>query len=158
MQKLLLLVFLLFSSSLFAQRGFLYVKKKGYKKVRTFEEGSLLKFSTRDDQIIYGGLALVKKDSILVNNNWFAPSNIKTLYLREDHYQFDSHTFWLTTAGVALATAGITLAGWTSFGKALGYSAAIGYGNFLVLNFPSLKRKKYSIGKKYTLQTLDLHF
>ena len=158
MQKLLLITLLIFSQSLLAQRGFLYVKKKGFKKVRTFEEGSTVKFKTRDEQVIYGGLALVKKDSIYVNGNWFATSDIKTIFLRDNHYQFDSKTFWLTTAGVALATAGITLAGWTDFGHALAYSAAIGYGNFLILNFPSLKRKKYSIGKKFTLQTFDLHF
>lgn len=158
MQKLLLILLLLFSQSLFAQRGFLYVKKKGFKKVRSFEEGSILKFKTKDGRVIYGRLALVKKDSIYVNENWFAADDIKTIFLRENHYQFDSKTFWLTTAGVALATAGITLAGWTDFGPALAYSAAIGYGNFLILNFPSLKRKKYNLGKKFTLQTFDLHF
>ncbi|MGZ4019922.1 MAG: hypothetical protein ACXVJ5_12795 [Flavisolibacter sp.] len=57
-----------------------------------------------------------------------------------------------------IATAGMTLAGWTSFEKALGYSVALGYGNFLILNFPSLKRRKYNIGKKYALQTFDLYF
>jgi hypothetical protein len=158
MQKLLLILLLFFSQSVFAQRGFLYVKKKGYKKVRTFEEGGTLKFETKDDLIIYGELAQVKKDSIYVNNNWFATANIKTLFLREGHYHFDSKTFLLTTAGVVLATAGMTLAGWTDFEHALAYSASIGYGNFLILNFPSLKRKKYKIGKKFALQTFDLHF
>ena len=158
MQKLLLIFLLSFPQLLFAQKGFLYVKKKGYKKVRTFEEGSILKFETRDEQIIYGRLTLVKKDSIYVNSNWFASSDIRKIYLTDEKYHFDSKTFWLTTAGVALATIGLTLANWTSFGKALGYSAALGYGSFLLQNFPSLRRKKYDIGKKFTLQTFDLHF
>jgi len=158
MQKLLLILFLLISQLLLAQRGFLYVKKKGYKKVKTFEEGSILKFETNDGSIIYGGLELVKKDSILVNGYWVATSVIKTIFLRTGNYHFDSKTFLLTTAGVALATAGITLANWTSFENALAYSAAIGYGSFLIHNFPNIRRKKYNIGKKFTLQTLDLHF
>ncbi len=158
MQKLLLILFLLFSQLLLAQRGFLYVKKKGYKKVKTFEEGSILKFETKDGSIIYGALELVKKDSILVNGYWFATSFMKTIFLRSGGYHFDSKTFLLTTAGVALATAGITLANWTSFENALAYSAAIGYGSFLIHNFPNIRRKKYNIGKKFTLHTLDLHF
>ena len=158
MQKLLLILLLLCSQMLLAQRGFLYVKKKGYKKVKAFEEGSILNFETRDGSVIYGSLALVKKDSILVNGYWVATSVIKTIFVRTGKYHFDSKTFLLTTAGVAIATAGITLANWTSFETALAYSATIGYGSFLIHNFPSLKRKKYNIGKKFTLQTLDLHF
>jgi hypothetical protein len=60
---------------------------------------------------------------------------------------------------VALSTAGMTLADWASFEKSLGYSAAIGYGNFLIRYLPAfLKRKHYNIGKKFSVQTLDLHF
>lgn len=159
MQKLLLLFFLSLSQLVFAQRGFLYVKKKGFKKVRTFEEGSVLKFETKDNQIIYGGLALVKKDSVYVNGNWFDVRQVKKIFLREKKRKgFDTPTFLLTTAGVALSTAGMTLAKWVSFDKALSYSAGLGYGNFLITHFPNLKRKKYSIGKKFSLQTLDLHF
>jgi len=80
MQKLLLILFLLFSQLLMAQRGFLYVKKKGYKKVKTFEEGSIIKFETSDGSVIYGGLELVNKDSILVSGYWVATSVIKTIF------------------------------------------------------------------------------
>jgi len=158
MQKLLLVFFLLFSQLVFAQRGFLYIKKKGFKKLRSFEEGSVIQFETRDNQFIYGELVLVKKDSIYVNNNWFATPAIEKIFLNKKNYRFDSKTFLLTTAGVAISTAGMTLANWTDFKRALGYSAGLGYGNFIIANFPSLKRKKYIIGKKFTLQTLDLHF
>jgi hypothetical protein len=158
MQKLLLIFFLVLSPTLFAQRGFLYIKKKGFKKVRTFEEGSLIKFETRDDQIIYGGLALVKRDSVYVNGHPFALADIKTIFLRERKFNFDFPTFLWTTGGVALSTAGMTLAKWTGFRNALAYSAAIGYGNFIVQLFPEFKRRKYNIGKKFTLRALDLHF
>ena len=158
MQKLLLILLLLFSQIVLAQKGFLYVKKKGYKKVRTFREGDVLKFETMDGSRVHGGLKLVKKDSIYVNSYWFAASDIKKIFLRDNRYHFNSRLFLLTTAGVVLSTIGITLANWASFETALGYSAVIGYGGFLIYNFPNLKRKKYNIGKKFTLQTFDLHF
>lgn len=158
MQKLLLIFSLFLAQMVFAQRGFLYVKKKGFKKVRSFEEGSMIKFKTKDGEVVYGGIQLVKKDSIYVNSHWFNTKRINKIYLRNRKYHFDAKTFLLTTAGVAISTAGMTLAEWASFKDALAYSAGIGYGNFIIANFPSLKRKKYSIGKKFTLQTLDLHF
>lgn len=158
MQKLLLIFFLLFSQIVFAQRGFLYVKKKGFKKVRTFEEGRAIKFKTKDGEVIYGGIQFVKKDSIYVNSHWFNVKRINKIYLRDRKYHFDVPTFLLTTAGVAISTAGMTLAEWTDFKNALNYSAGIGYGNFIITHFPSLKRKSYNIGRKFSLQTLDLHF
>ena len=158
MQRSMLILLLLFSQIVLAQRGFLYIKKKGFKKVRSFEEGSVINFETKDNQIIYGELILVKRDSIYVNNNWFAVSEIKKIFLKKKQFHIDPKTFLLTTAGVAIATAGMTLAKWTDFKSALGYSAGLGYGNFLIANFPSLKRKKYIIGKKFSLQTFDLHF
>jgi hypothetical protein len=159
MQKLLLILSLFFSQILFAQRGFLYVKKHGYKKVKTFEEGSAIKFETKDGQIIYGELALVLKDSIYVNDHRFAASDIKKIILKQKGSGgFDYETFLWTTGGVILATAGMTLAKWASVETAFAFSAGIGYGNYLIRYFPKFKRKAYSIGKKFSLQTLDLHF
>ena len=108
--------------------------------------------------MVAGYIALVNKnDSILVNSNWYRTSNISKIIIRG---RVDAlGPFLWTTGGVALSTAGMTLAGWADFEKALGYSAGIGYGNFLIRYLPaSLRRKKYKIGKKFTLQTLDLHF
>jgi hypothetical protein len=61
MQKLLLVFLLFFSQLIFAQKGFLYIKKKGFKKVKTFGEGSAIKFETKNQQVVYGVMALVKK-------------------------------------------------------------------------------------------------
>lgn len=159
MQKLLLIIFLFLAQFAFAQKGFLYVKKKGFKKVRTFEEGNAIRFETKDGSIVYGGLALVNKDSIYVNGNWFASKDIRKIILREKRKsQFDFPIFLWTTAGVVLSTAGMTLAKWSSFNKSLQYSAGIGYGNFLITHFPKLKRKQYKMGKKFSVQTFDLHF
>jgi hypothetical protein len=142
----------------FAQKGFLYVKKKGFKKVSTFQEGSIIKFETKEQQVVYGIMTLVKKDSILVNAQWFKASSIVKIFLREKTVEFPTTTFLWTTLGVGISTGGMTLAKWTSFRKALAYSAGIGYGNFLIQFFPKFRRKKYRIGKKFTLQTFDLHF
>lgn len=160
MQRLLLLLFFLcLSQFVFAQRGLLYVKKHGFKKVKTFEEGATLKFQTKDGQDIAGTLAFVKNDSIFVNGKWFVVSNINKIILRDRSFAgVQLQTLLWTTAGVVLSTAGMTLAKWASFEKALTYSVSIGYGNYLIRYFPKFKRKKYNIGKKYSLQTLDLHF
>lgn len=160
MQKLLLAILLLFSQMVFAQRGFLYVKKHGYKKVKTFEEGSFIRLQTSKGAAS-GFLTLVTKDSVSINNKWFALSEIQKIILRDKKPFFTSDntkTFLLTTAGVILSTAGMTLAKWAKFDKALAYSAGIGYGNYLIRFFPKFKRKQYTIGKKYSLQALDLHF
>jgi hypothetical protein len=158
MQKLLLVLFFFCTQQLFAQRGYLYIKKKGYKKVRTYAEGSAIHFQTRDGRTAAGYIALVKKDSLLVNNSWYRAGEISKIIIRGKVDGAIGTLLW-TTGGVALSTAGMTLAEWASFKKSLGYSAAIGYGNFLIQYLPSfIKRKKYNIGKKFTVQTLDLHF
>ena len=158
MQKLLLILLLFCSQQVFAQRGYLYVKKKGYKKVRSFAEGSAIHFQTKDGRKVAGYLALVKKDSLLINNKWYRANEISKVIIR-GKVDGALGTFLLTTGGVALSTAGMTLAEWASFKKSLAYSSAIGYGNFLIQYLPALiKRKKYNIGKKFTVQTLDLHF
>jgi len=159
MQKLLLILCLLVTQTLLAQRGWIYIKKNGFKKVRSFNEGSSLKFKTKQERIVTGTLIFVKKDSIYVNADAFALSDITTIYVRDRKKSKASmQTFLYTTAGVALTTTGIVLAKWDSFQRGLIYSAIIGYGNFLIKHFPSFKRKKYQMGKKFTLQAIDLHF
>lgn len=158
MQKLLLIFFLFFSQALFAQRGLLFVKKKGYKKVATFAEGATIKFKTKDAFIVHGIIAFVKSDSLFINGYWYKTSAISKIILREKDGGMGTMLL-LTTAGVAISTAGMTLAKWRDFPQALSNSAALGYGNFIIRSLPKfIKRKKYNIGKKFTLQTLDLHF
>jgi hypothetical protein len=92
-----------------------------------------------------------------VNSYWFATKDIARIILREKgKYQLDLPIFLWTTAGVILSTAGMTLAKWSSFNKSLQYSAGIGYTNFFITHFP--KRKQYKMGKKFSVQTFDLHF
>jgi hypothetical protein len=157
MQKWLLILCLLFSQMAFAQRGLLYVKKKGIKKVRTFAEGDAIYFKTKDRQTVRGVLALVKSDSLYINGHWYRSGNISSIILREKGGL--AEPLLLTTAGVLLSSAGMTLAKWGTFPEALGWSAGIGYGNIIIRILPKqLKRKKYKIGGKFSVQTLDLHF
>jgi hypothetical protein len=157
MRKMLLVFLFLCTQQVFAQRGYLYIKKKGYKKVRTYTEGAAIHFQSKNGKTTAGYIAMIKNDSMLVNSNWYRVNDISKIILR-GKVDGAVSTLLLTTGGVALSTAGMTLAEWASFKKSLAYSSAIGYGNFLITYLPSfIKRKKYNIGKKFTLHTFDLH-
>lgn len=158
MQKLLLIVLLVTAQNGYAQRGVLYVKKNGHKTVQRFQEGTEIRFETKDGKKISGMLTLVKKDSLFVNGGWYGTSSLSEIILRPRASYKMNKLFLLTTAGVVISTAGMTLAGWTSFKEALGVSAGVGYGNYFIKHFPKLKRRTYPLGKKFVLQTLDLHF
>ena len=158
MQWLLLFFCLLFSGVSNAQRGLLFVKKRGYKKVASYAEGQPIRFRTKDHQFIYGPIALIRNDSLRVNGAWFRSGDITQVILRPKGEGGAGAPFLLTTAGVALSTAGMTMAGWGSFSESLAYSSVIGYGNYLVRLLPKAKRKKYRIGRKFSLHTLDLRF
>lgn len=157
MQKWLLLLCLVVSQNLMAQKGLLYVRKNGIKKVRTFAEGDVIHFTTKDKQVVRGPIAMVKKDSLYINGFWYRSGNISRIILRARNKVMPA--LLLTTAGVALSTAGMTLAKWGSFEGSAKTSAGLGYGNFLIRNGPKLiKRRSYRIGRKFRLQTFDLHF
>jgi len=156
MQFRLLLFLLFITCSANAQRGMLFIKRNGIKKVATFNEGAPIHFVT-EGRHVQGIVGMVRKDSILIYDTWFATGNISRIVLR-DRTGWQK-TFLLTTAGVALATAGMRLAKWDSFGRSLAFSSVIGYGNFAIRFLPKfMKRKSYPIGKKYRLQAIDLHF
>ncbi len=157
MQRWLLLLFLFITQITQAQRGFLYVKKSGYKKVKTFAEGDPIQFKTDQNQTISGMITLIKRDSLRVNGYWYRTGQIKSIILRGKQ-KTPASPLLLTTAGVALSTAGMTLANWADFKEALAYSSVIGYGNYIIRFLPKIKRRKYDIGRKFSLHTLDLHF
>ena len=102
-------------------------------------------------------LSFVKNDSLYVNGHWYRSGNISSIMVSDRGSV--AAPLLLTTAGVLLTTVGMTLAEWGTVEQSLGWSAGIGYTNFLIRILPKhLKRKKYNIGKKFTIQTLDLHF
>jgi hypothetical protein len=147
----------LLSHTAFGQRGMLFVKKKGFKKVYTFVEGEAIRFRTDLNREVRGAISLIKGDSLRVNGIWFRTAQIKKIILRDK--KGITGPFLLTSVGVGLTAAGMTLANWASFGEAVAYASVIGYGNYVVQNFiPALKRKQFRIGKKFNLQTVDLRF
>jgi len=157
MQKWLLLLFLFAAYSSSAQRGMLFVKKKGFKKVASFAEGSPIIFQTKDGGISEGYISLIRNDSIYVNGLAYHKNYISRIILRKKNHQLKSDLLY-TTAGVVICTAGMTLAKWTTPENAFVSSAAIGYGNLLIANLWMFSRKQYLLGKRFSLQTLDLHF
>ena len=157
MQKWLLLLFLFAAYSASAQRGMLFVKKKGFKKVASFGEGSPIIFQTKDGGISEGYISLIRNDSVYVNGLAYHKDYISRIILQKRNPRLKKDLM-LTTAGVLLCTAGMTLAEWTTPENAFISSAVIGYGNFLIANLSMFKRKHYVIGRRFSLQTLDLHF
>jgi hypothetical protein len=158
MRIILLLILMAVSFSAMSQRGMVFIKKRGVQKVHTISEGEAVRFAKKDGSIVQGYLALVKSDSLLINGYWHRCADISRVLFRVDGANDFKKQFWYITAGVALSTAGITLAKWARFPKALAVSAGLGYGNFLIQVIPRLERKQYRIGKKFTLHPIDLHF
>jgi hypothetical protein len=157
MQKQLLVIFLLLSFSGMAQRGLVFVKKNGIKRVALFAEGAPVSFLIQDYGKMDGTITLVSHDTIFINGLGFPARSVKTIFLprRNDHLPTQ---LLYATAGVVLCTAGITAAKWASFKNALAYAAGIAYLPYAIPAIKMLRRKKYRIGKKFTLQPLDLHF
>ena len=158
MQKCLLLLFLFITSAACAQKGVLFVKKKGFKKVASFSEGDPFRFRTNGGGQVEGYISLIKNDSIYVNGMGYHQSSIRKIIVRKKEKIITGEQLLYVTAGVALSTTGMTLAKWASFGTALATSAVLGYGNILVRYLFHFRRSQYRIGKKFTVQTLDLHF
>jgi hypothetical protein len=87
MQKQLLVAFLLLSFSGMAQRGLVFVKKKGIKRVALFAEGAPVSFLIQDYGKIDGVITLVSHDTIFINGLGFPARSVKTIFLprRNDH-------------------------------------------------------------------------
>jgi hypothetical protein len=162
MNRLLLLLLILFSSTIVhAQTGFLFVKK-GYKKKRTYTEGDGIVLQIKQGTIYSGTITLLINDTIYINGIPVPRPEVTRVILarRKKGFHLEAKDFLLITAGVALTTAGLTLSEQADFKEALAAGLTIGYSP-LVLKYLgskiSLKRKKFRIGRKFRLQVLDFH-
>jgi hypothetical protein len=75
--------------------------------------------------------------------------------------QANAQLIALITAGVALATVGMTLNHRETFGRALRNSATIGYSPLLISAIRkkiSFKRRSYIMGKRFRIDILDFYF
>jgi hypothetical protein len=157
MRTALLTILLILPVLLHAQRGMLFIKKKVFKKVHTISEGEAIKFKKTNGDVIHGYLWLVKNDSVFVDGNGHPVSSIQNIILREKDGRLVRQT--LLTAGAVVVVSGLmSLAKWESFEQALRVNSSVGFGNILLRTIPKLKRRQYQIGKKFSIQPIDLHF
>ncbi len=152
-----LLILLALSSNAGAQRGMLFIKKKGYKNVASFSEGQQISFQNDKGEYVKGMIWIVRNDSILVDGQMHAVSSISRIILRPKDNKLVKE-FFITTGAIVASSGFMRLANWSTFPAALSHNAAIGYGNIVIRSLRKIKRKQYRIGKKYSIQSLDLRF
>jgi hypothetical protein len=161
--RLFLFLFLLLSSLVSSsQQGFLFVKK-GYKKKRIYTEGDVIQLRLEDGSYRKGTITLLRNDTIFIDGNPVPrPFVTKVLLEKKPIKTPDAKTLLLIGAGSALTAVGLALGQNMPAGKAVVTGLVIGYGPILVKLFGStvvwlVKRKKFSIHKKFHLQVLDFH-
>jgi hypothetical protein len=163
MNRLLLLLLAIFSFTICqSQTGYLFVKK-GSKKKRTYLEYDRIMLRLHDGTMRYGMITRLMNDTIYISGNPIPRTAVAAVVLNDKKkktFQLPAKDLLLITAGAALTTAGLTLSKQATFKEAAIAGAVIGYGP-LVLGYAksklSLKRKKFTIGKKFRLQVLDFY-
>ena len=163
MNRLLIIIIFLLSSLLsWSQTGYLFVKK-GYKKKRTYTEGSTIYLRLQNDSVRYGMITRLMNDTIFVSGRPIPRIAVKEviIHARErKSFRVSAKNILLITGGVVLVTGGLTLSKQADFNEALIAGTVMGYGPLAIGYLKSkisLKRKKYKIGKKFRLQVLDFY-
>ncbi|HKO81018.1 MAG TPA: hypothetical protein VJU78_11515 [Chitinophagaceae bacterium] len=163
MNRLLIIIIFLLSSLLsWSQTGYLFVKK-GYKKKRTYTEGSTIYLRLQNDSVRYGMITRLMNDTIFVSGRPIPRIAVKEviIHARErKSFRVSAKNILLITGGVVLVTGGLTLSKQADFNEALIAGTVMGYGPLAIGYLKSkisLKRKKYMIGKKFRLQVLDFY-
>jgi hypothetical protein len=163
MNRLLVIILLLFSSTLsWSQTGYLFVKK-GFKKKKVYTEGSTIYLRLHNDSLRYGMITRLMNDTIYLSGRPIPRIAVKEVIINtreRKSFQVDGKTLLLITGGVALVAGGLTLSKQADFKEALIAGAVMGYGPLAIGYLKSkisFKRKKYKIGKKFRLQVLDFY-
>lgn len=160
----LLLVFILLSSFVFAQSqtGYLFVKK-GFKKKRTYTEGSTIYLRLHDNRVQYGMITRLMNDTIFISGLPVPRMAVKEVIVStktKKSFHVPLKDLLLITGGAALVTGGLTLSKQADFNEALIAAAVMGYGPLAIGYLKSkisLRRKKFRIGKKFRLQVIDFY-
>jgi hypothetical protein len=159
MQKGLLIFFLLCFQWSLAQRGILFIKKHGYKKVRSYAEGESISFRIRDGTLVEGYISLIRNDSIFVDGAGYHQNEIAQIIIRKNNWKAVRNQVLITTASAAVLTGILYM---TKKNEEDPYIipklAVITYTPIILRSFSFMKRKHYSMGKKFSVQALDLHF
>lgn len=142
-----------------AQKGMLFVKKYGYKRVAVFVEGDYIKFRLKEKTVVEGFIAMIKKDSIYINGFVFNKEELDKIIIRKNDVNGFVKQFMITTA-LSAGIVGLLYLGDKDREDPdiIPKMAVIAYTPLAIRGFKFLKRKKYNLGKKFTLQTVDLHF
>jgi hypothetical protein len=163
MNRLLYLFVFLFSFALAqSQTGYLFVKK-GFKKKRTYTEGSTIYLRLRDNRVHYGMITRLMNDTIFVSGLPVPRTAVKEVIVStktKKSFHVPLKDLLLITGGAALVTGGLTLSKQADFSEALVAATMMGYGPLAIGYLKSkisLKRKKFRIGKKFRLQVIDFY-
>ena len=145
-----------------SQSGYLFVKK-GLKKKRTYTEYDNIFLKLHNGSYRSGMITRLMNDTIWVAGEPIPKGNVEEVIIKikeKKGFHVGVKNFLLITAGVALATSGLSISKQAEFKEALIAGLTIGYGP-LVIGYLSkkisLSRKSYRIGRKFQLQMLDFY-
>lgn len=145
-----------------SQSGYLFVKK-GLKKKRTYTEYDNIVLKLKSGKYTAGMITRLMNDTIWIAGRPVPKDDVAEVVIKikeKKNFHVGVENFLLITAGVALATTGLSASKQASFEEALIAGLTIGYGPLVIgylSNKISLGRKSYKIGRKFRLQMLDFY-
>ena len=122
--------------------------------------GSPILVITKKNEVYAGPIIQLRRDSVYFNNRTVALKDIEYIKLprTKAKMKFNWEEFGYVSLGVGLTTTGLILAKWQEYPGALYTAAAIGYSPyfFRFVKSISLKKRKFRVGRKYSLRIWDI--
>lgn len=165
MNRLLLLLFLLFCcSTAYQQPNYLFIKK-GIHKKKTYAEGDRIHIQLQDGKEKTGIITRLRDELVYINGEEIPRQQIAIVFAddkKKKPFPADFGKMLLIGAGVGLTTLGLSLNDANKPTTALVAALVIGYGPLLIKHFAgrilyALHRKKYRMGKKFRVQVFDIY-
>ncbi len=160
---LLLLTIFLLPALVYAQPGYLFIKK-GAKKKRTYEEGDRIALRLANDTVYHGLITLLYRDTIYLNGKVIPARDVKAVVMpvRSNKFPVDGKTLLLITAGSAMVSGGLMLNNMETPKNAIMTGLAMGFGSIIVRYGIQtvvhwVRKKEFKMGKKYRIQVLEFH-
>lgn len=143
-----------------SQTDVLELKKNG-KNIRTYSPGMYFVMETVYDQWLEGYITAIRNDSVFVNNFPFHYKEIRTIRWERNKLNYKPDGIILMAAGAGVLVIG-TVNGLYRGDPASQWFTATGYitaGVLLLGGYLLIKAqyKKYHLGKKYTLEYLNVN-
>ena len=143
-----------------SQTDVLELKKNG-KNIRTYSPGMYFVMETVYDQWLEGYITAIRNDSVFVNNFPFHYKEIRTIRYERTKFLYKGNGTILMLAGAGVLVIG-TVNGLYRGDPASQWFTAAGYitaGVMLLGGYLLIKAqyKKYHLGKKYTLEYLNVN-